>query len=152
MVAKQKHTQLENARRSKHVFKIRKIESVNAEHCKFKVGSGNTARTFYQVHICPQPSFSCADFNTYGMRSLCKHILFVMQFALEVTHINILDKTEFQTHRVVNFLKKSNIDPVFKAKKATGVASKKNQQQYSERFSTPIPITMHHRLQSTQSK
>ena len=39
-------------------------------------------------------------------------------FALEVTDIDILDKTEFQTHEVVNFLNKSNIDPAFKAKKA----------------------------------
>ena len=118
-------SRLENARRSKHVFKIRNIESVNAEHCKFEVGSGNSARTFYQVHICTQPSCSCSDFNTYGMRSLCKHILFVLLFALEVTDINILDKTEFQTHEVLNFLKKSNIDPAFKAKKAIGTAAKK---------------------------
>ena len=118
-------SRLENARRSKHVFKIRNIESVNAEHCKFEVGSGNSARTFYQVHICTQPSCSCPDFNTYGMRSLCKHILFVLLFALEVTDINILNKTEFQTHEVLNFLKKSNIDPAFKAKKAIGTAAKK---------------------------
>ena len=51
-------SRLENARRSKHVFKIRNIELVNAEHCKFEVGSGNFARTFYQVHICTQPSCS----------------------------------------------------------------------------------------------
>ena len=50
-------SRLENARRSKHVFKIRNIESVNAEHCKFEVGSGNSARRFYQVHIRTQPSF-----------------------------------------------------------------------------------------------
>ena len=118
-------SRLENARRSKHVFKIRNIESVNAEHCKFGVGSGNSARTFYQVHICTQPSCSCPDFNTYGIRSLCKHILFVLLFALEMTDINILDKTEFETHEVVNFLKKSNIDPAFKAKKATGAAAQK---------------------------
>ena len=42
-----------------------------------------------------------------------------------MTAINILDKTEFQRHEVVNFLKKSNIDPAFKAKKATGTAAKK---------------------------
>ena len=40
-------SRLENARRSKHVFKRKKIESVNAEHCKFEVRSGNSARTFY---------------------------------------------------------------------------------------------------------
>ena len=34
---------LENAQRSKYVFKIRKIESVNAERCRFEVGSGNSA-------------------------------------------------------------------------------------------------------------
>ena len=45
-------SRLENARRSKHVFKIRNIESVNAEHRKFEVGLGNSARTFYQLHIC----------------------------------------------------------------------------------------------------
>ena len=81
-------SRLENARRSKHVFKKGNIESVNAEHCKFEVGSGNSAPTFYQVYICTEPSCSCSDFNTYGMRSLCKHILFVLLFALEVTDIN----------------------------------------------------------------
>ena len=29
----------ENTRRSKHLFKIRNTESVNAEYCKFQVGS-----------------------------------------------------------------------------------------------------------------
>ena len=60
---------LENAQRSKHVLKIRNIESVNAEHCKFEVGSANSAHTFYQVHICTQPSCYCPDLNIYGMRS-----------------------------------------------------------------------------------
>ena len=45
-------SRLKNARRSKHVFNIRNIELVNAEDCKLEVGSGNSARTFYQVHIC----------------------------------------------------------------------------------------------------
>ena len=71
-------SRLRNARRSKHVLKIRYIESVNAEHYKFEVGSGKTAPSFYQVHICTQPSCSCPDFNTYGMRSLSKHKLFVL--------------------------------------------------------------------------
>ena len=71
-------SRLRNARRSKHVLKIRYIESVNAEHYMFEVGSGKTAPTFYQVHICTQPSCSCPDFNTYGMRSLSKHKLFVL--------------------------------------------------------------------------
>ena len=97
---------MEKARRLTHKFNIRNIESVtNAEHCKLEVGSGNSARTFYQIHICTQPSFSCPD---NGMRSLCKYI-FVLLFALEVTDINNLDKTELQTHEVLNFLKKSNI-------------------------------------------
>ena len=58
-------SRLVNARRSKHVFKIRCIESVNAEHCKFEVVSGSSLGTFYQVHICTQPSCSCPDLNTY---------------------------------------------------------------------------------------
>ena len=58
--------------------------------------------TFYQVQVCTQSSCSCPDSNTYGMRSLCKHILFALLFALEMTDINILDKTEFQTQKVVN--------------------------------------------------
>ena len=42
-----------------------------------------------------------------------------------MTDIKILDKTEFQTHEVMNFLKKSNIDPAFKVRKAIGTAAKK---------------------------
>lgn len=59
------------------------------------------------------------------MRSLCKHTLFVLLFALEVTDINILDKIEFQAHEVMDLLKKFNNFPVFKAKKAEGAAAKK---------------------------
>ena len=126
-------SRLVNARSSKHVFKIRNVESMNAENCKFEIGSGNSARTFYQVHICTQPSCSCPDFNTCGMRSSCKHIL----FALAVTDINLLDKTEFQIHEVVNFLKKFNIDSAFKAKKATGTeAKKKSTAQFREILNT----------------
>ena len=69
------------------------------------------------------------------MRSLCKHKLFVLLFALAVTDINILEKTEFQTHEVVNILKKSNTDPAFKAKKAIGTAAKeKSAAQFREIF------------------
>ena len=67
------------------------------------------------------------------MGSLCKHKLLVLLFALEVTDINILDNTEFQTHEVVNILKKSNIDLAFKAKKSVGKAAKeKLAAQFSE--------------------
>ena len=91
----------------------------------FEVDSSKSTFTFYHVHICTQPSCSCPDFNAYGIRSWFKFILFVLLFQLDVRAINILDKTEFQRHEVVNFLKKSNIDPAFKAKKATGTAAKK---------------------------
>ena len=50
-----------------------------------------------------------------------------------VTDINIIDKTEFQTHEVVDLLMKSNIDPAFKAKKAIGaVAKKRSAAQFRE--------------------
>ena len=75
--------------------------------------------------MCTQPSCSCPDLNAYGIRSWFKFILFVLLLQLDVRAINILDKTEFQRHEVVNFLKKSNIDHAFKAKKATGTAAKK---------------------------
>ena len=75
---------LKNAERSKNVFKIRKIESVNAKHYKFEVGSGNSARTFYQVYICTQPPSSSPDFNIYDM---------ICGFAQN--HIKILLKLKF---------------------------------------------------------
>ena len=59
--------------------------------------------------------------------------------------INILDKTGFQTNEVVNFLKKSNVDPAFKAKKVAGTGAKKK----SERYSTFISVTTHQRYLST---
>ena len=104
-------------------------------YLKFEVDSGNSACTFCQVHISTQPCCSYPDFNIYGMRSLCKHKLFVLLFALAVTDINILEKTKFQTHEVVNFLKKSNINPAFKAKKAMRAAAKeKSSAQFREIF------------------
>ena len=144
-------SRLENAWRSKHVFKIRTIESVNAEHCKFEVDSGNSACTFYQVCICTQPYCSCPDFKTYGMRSLCKHILFVLLLALEVADINILDKTEFQTHKVLNFLKKSNIDPAFKALKAIGTAAKKKSAAINAHSDNNAPKTFEHVVKINRS-
>ena len=78
-------------------------------------------------------------------REIPRHCYFFMKEGSNIT----VDKTEFQTHKVVNFLKKSNIDPAFKAKKATGATPKKNQLHNSERFSTPIPITTHHRPLNT---
>ena len=59
------------------------------------------------------------------MRFLCEHILFVLLLTLELTDINILDKTEFHTLKVLNVSNKSNIDLAFKAKKAIGTAAKK---------------------------
>ena len=56
-----------------------------------------------------------------------------------MTDINILDKTGFQTSEVVNFLKKSNVDPAFKAKNAAGTGAKKK----SDRYSTFISVTTH---------
>ena len=97
---------------------------MNAEHCKSEIGSDNSAHRFYQVDICTKPSCSFPDFNIYGMRSLCKHILFVHFFALEVLDISILEKTQSQTHEVLNLLKKSNIDPAFKAKKTNSSLEK----------------------------
>ena len=62
-----------------------------------------------------------------------------------MTDVNILDKTGFQTSEVLNFLKKSNVDPAFKAKKVAGTGAKKK----SERYSTFISITAHQRYLST---
>ena len=54
-----------------------------------------------------------------------------------MTNINLLHKTEFQIHEVVNFLKKFNIDSAFKAKKATGTeAKKKSAAQFREILNT----------------
>ena len=45
-------------------------------------------------------------------RKISRHCYFFMEEGGNIT----VDKTEFQTHKVVNFLKTSNIDPAFKAK------------------------------------
>ena len=90
------------------------------------------------------------------MRSLCKHKLLVLLFALEVTDINILDNIEFQTHEVVNILKKSNIDLAFKAKKSIGKAAKeKLAAQYSEILNAHsdnnVPQTFEHVVKINRS-
>ena len=73
-----------------------------------------------------------------------------------MTDINILDKTEFQTHEVVNFLKKSTIDPAFKSKKAIGTsAKKKSTAQFREIVNTHsdknAPQTFEHVVKINQS-
>ena len=83
------------------------------------------------------------------MGSLCKHTLFVLLFVLEVTDIHILDRKEFQTQEVLNFLKKSNIDPAFKAKKATGTAAKKKSASQFREILNAILITTPHRPLNT---
>ena len=68
---------LEGTRNGKYVRKIGKVENVNLEHRLFEISSTESSRRFYQVRICTQPSCSCPDFNGYGSKVYCKHILFV---------------------------------------------------------------------------
>ena len=99
-------------------MKIGKVENVNLEHRLFEISSTESSRSFYKVRICTQPSCSCPDFNRYGSKVFCKHILFVLYFALGVTDIDKLNKFGFQADEVSEILKNTVIDPQFKKTKA----------------------------------
>ena len=82
---------LENGQRSKHVFKIRKVESVNAERCKFEVGSGNSARTFYQVHIFTHTFCCCPGLcaNTHCLLCCFHWKLRILTFWIKLNFRNM---------------------------------------------------------------
>ena len=70
-------SRLENAQRSKYVFRTWKIESAIVEHFKFEKGLRNSARILSSTYVY---SALLYDFSTYGNKFLCQHILFVYLF------------------------------------------------------------------------
>ena len=71
--------------RSVHnIMKIRKIVRLSALKWRFKVIGTTSSKTLYKVDICNTPTCTYPDFQKNGKFVYCKHILFVMIFALRV--------------------------------------------------------------------
>ena len=101
-------------------MKVRQVDYISQDNRIFEVGSSSTARVPYQVRICSQPSCTCPDYNKNGDRVLCKHILFVLLFVLEVTDIDALESLHYTNEQVLDFLSKTEVDSqFFQAKKNT---------------------------------
>ena len=104
-------------------MKIATIKNINPEHRLFEVASKISARSYYQVRIGTQPSCSCPDFNKFGSKVNCKHILFVLVFGLDVTDVKLLDSRSFQADQIKEILMKTDISEEFKM----GKRKKENQ-------------------------
>ena len=71
--------------RSVHnIMKIRKILRLSALKWQFQVIGTTSSKTLSKVDICNTPTCTCPDFQKNGKFVYCKHILFVMIFALRV--------------------------------------------------------------------
>ena len=117
-------TRLENAWKSKNICKIRSVNFVSDVNRLFEVGSSATARNFYQVRVTTQPSCSCKDFQSFGERSPCKHLLFVLLFCQKITDELLLQKTAFTAEEVQKILLCNFIDKDLLLPKKSGKSQK----------------------------
>ena len=71
--------------RSVHnIMKIRKIVRLSALKWQFQVIGTTSSKTLCKADISNTPTHTCPDFQKNGKFVYCKHILFVMIFALRV--------------------------------------------------------------------
>ena len=71
--------------RSVHnIMKIRKIVRLSALKWQFQVIGTRSSKTLYKVDISNTPTHTCPDFQKNGKFVYCKHMLFLMIFALRV--------------------------------------------------------------------
>ena len=71
--------------RSVHnIMKIRKIVRLSALKWQFQVIGTRSSKTLYKVDISNTPTHTCPDFQKNGKFFYCKHMLFLMIFALRV--------------------------------------------------------------------
>ena len=135
----------ENARKSKHIFEIRSIELVNAEHCKVEVGSGNSVRTFYQVHIVlnlPAPA-QTSTLTVWGLRANTYCLFCYLHGKWQILKFKI--KLNLRHKKLWTFYRNPTLIPHSKQR----TQLRRSQQHSSERFLAPIPITSHHRPMNT---
>ena len=69
---------METVRKLKFSMKVIKI------HHRYNIENSEKSHTSYNCHIGLQPSCSCSDYAFNGSDVLCKHILFVLYFGLNV--------------------------------------------------------------------
>ena len=76
-------------------LKIRNIKDVSNTKREFAVCSSIKSRTNYVIQICSSPSCTCPDSQKNGMRVFCKHILFVLRYALQVDEEDTMLKARY---------------------------------------------------------
>ena len=76
-------------------LKIRNIKGVSNTKREFSVCSSIKSRTNYLIQICSLPSCTCPDSQKNGMRVFCKHILFVLRYALQVDEEDTMLKAHY---------------------------------------------------------
>ena len=86
---KQSDTNLFSARLGKvkndeNSFRIKIVSSLNPANKIFSVVSNASGKAKYKVKICNSPSCTCPDFQRYGTRVFCKHLLFALVVFLNI--------------------------------------------------------------------
>ena len=77
------------------ILKIKNIKNVNSCNREFAVISSTSGKSTYTVQICSTPSCSFPDFRKNGLRVFCKHLLFVLKYALQVDDDSMLKSRYF---------------------------------------------------------
>ena len=79
-----KQIKLDKAKNGENSFKIKTLSSLNASNIFFSIVSSASGKAKYKVQICNSPSCTCPDFQRYGARGFCKHLLFVLFVVLNI--------------------------------------------------------------------
>ena len=103
-VEKMLQRRVATTRSVRNIMKIRKIVRLSALKWQFQVIGTTSNKTLYKVDICNTPTCTCPDFQKNGKFVYCKHILFVMIFALRVEHEDKLNARHISDKDVKSLL------------------------------------------------
>ena len=82
-----------NAKTDSASVKVRQWKIINGTKREYTVSSNLGGKTNYLVTICHVPSCSYPDFRKRGSQVLCKHIIFVFLYILQLKHECLLSNT-----------------------------------------------------------
>ena len=97
-------SQLQKAKQNKDSIKVRKVLSQTDVSSHFEVqGSGGQRR--YEVEVSEAPSCTCEDYKKFNGKELCKHVIWVYLYVLEVDEksplINQITQSENSVRQIL---------------------------------------------------
>ncbi len=78
---------MEKAKSASFLIRSTKVDS-SLSH-SFRVTNSSSSTATYDVKVCHVPSCTCSNYNTYGHRVLCEHIMFICLIVLKGDAIGI---------------------------------------------------------------